>query len=554
MNVYDLLLTVLPLLGIMGSVIVTFFIRSTKEVYSAGIHIVPSLLSFVHYLIFGFNYIALPLYAASLLLVLIYFVKRFKIIYISLAVITVILTFIPTVCRAYFIPFENYSSMSYTQAFKSLHETIKAHYPFAELKKIDMDSKYARSIKGFQKADQDNSKEEYYAALKEYLMSFPDGHFLLKSIPEFLFRQKDKVAEGLTLEHIGGSYGFTVMELDDGQAVAGIVRTGSDAERAGIKTGSLITRWNGKSVQEAVDSVSLLWNWQNTVSHNFASKYHMKRIRFSLLTRGPEGEQASVSFINEDGQEKTVTLLAKADQLELLKRDLNAFYRDANKSNLSSKMIDGAHGYIRLNGMPSGSDEAAYEKFKSTLYEFKNKNVKDLIIDARNNSGGHDKFGARILELLTKEEIYYLHEFTFDSATNEYKPGERMIAKPRFIGPDIPIVILVNNGTISAGEGFVFNARKLPNVKIAGMTGTHGSFGSIIKFNMMPENYFVLFPEIACFDENGKIMIDTDHHYEGGVQPDIKIPIDRNAVRSLYEEETDYELEYVLHYLDSYDS
>jgi carboxyl-terminal processing protease len=92
---------------------------------------------------------------------------------------------------------------------------------------------------------------------------------------------------------------------------------------------------------------------------------------------------------------------------------------------------------------------------------------------------------------------------------------------------------------------------ELPNVSIAGMMGTNGSFGTISDgFVLMPENFLVIFPRIACVEEDGRVMIDTDASGIGGVKPDIKIPIGEDAVHALFDEKKDYELDYVLSWLD----
>jgi len=553
MNLIDIIFTAVLVLSVTANIVILLFLKNNKtDKYLLIINSIPFLLFLIHYLLFGLNVLFIPLYAASIILIGMYFIKHLKAIYMLLTILVIILSFTPTVFFTYMkynvSVLEDFSSKSYTQSFQALHNEIVEIYPFTNLKGIDMDSKYAEYRKLFEKADKDNSKEEYYTALRQYMMSFYDGHFQMAKIVQ-LMGMSDPLARDLILDNIGGSYGFTVTKLDNETMVASIVEKGSAAESAGIKLGAVITKWNGKPVRDAVKEISLLWNMQG---RSMANENDIERNQIALLTRGLVGAQSSVSFMDANDLEQTITLTATADNLTLLKNDLDTFcWSSAEDENLSYKIINDTHGYIILNSMPSDKDGEAYQKFYDALTELVSGGVKDIIIDARSNTGGYDEFGAHILELLSNEKIYYLKEFTYSEKYEKYTSvQDAFISNPNAITRNIPIVILINNQTISAGEGFVYNASKLPNVRIAGMTGTNGSFGTIVKSYIMPDNYLVLFPQIACFNENGEIMIDTDSNHNGGIQPDIKIPIDRNALQSLYADKIDYELSYIINTLN----
>lgn len=200
---------------------------------------------------------------------------------------------------------------------------------------------------------------------------------------------------------------------------------------------------------------------------------------------------------------------------------------------------------------PENQDEI-YEEFKRALSEFKEKNVEDLIIDVRNNDGGYDEFGAKIIGLLSPDRIFYHEEKICNPKTKALEKYHDLSVEPDYIGFDKNIIVLVNSRTISAGEGFVYNLNKLSNVKSAGITKTNGSYGSLTDGQiLMPENYLINYPKVACLNENGEVMIDSDYTGIGGIKPDLKIPLDMKAVKEIYQKGNDYEVDYILNYLEN---
>ncbi len=69
----------------------------------------------------------------------------------------------------------------------------------------------------------------------------------------------------------------------------------------------------------------------------------------------------------------------------------------------------------------------------------------------------------------------------------------------------------------------------------------------------MPEGLFAVYPSIACVDEDDTVMIDSKKDGIGGIKPELKIPVDETAASLLFSEEEDYELKYVLDYINSID-
>src|SRR5690606_39029649 len=106
---------------------------------------------------------------------------------------------------------------------------------------------------------------------------------------------------------------------------------------------------------------------------------------------------------------------------------------------VKSDVIDKNIGYIKITSF----DEITYEDFMKEIESLKKSNVKGLVLDLRNNPGGLLDICADIAdELLGEGDIVY----------TQTKNGEREYLKSDKDMIDIPLVVLVNEGSASASE------------------------------------------------------------------------------------------------------
>lgn len=111
-----------------------------------------------------------------------------------------------------------------------------------------------------------------------------------------------------------------------------------------------------------------------------------------------------------------------------------------------------------------------------------------------------------------------------------------------------PVVVLVNPGTISSGEGPPAYLSRLPNVMVLGFHGTNGSFGMVGGMIAFPGEYVPKYPFGRSVDSEGTIQLDSRNGI-GGVAPDIRVP--KTLVNVLaFAAGTDVELQYAIRYLD----
>ncbi|TAK11153.1 MAG: S41 family peptidase [Anaerolineae bacterium] len=107
-----------------------------------------------------------------------------------------------------------------------------------------------------------------------------------------------------------------------------------------------------------------------------------------------------------------------------------------------SEMLEGDIAYLHLFNF--GADSAT--EFHDVLEELMAQNPRGLIIDLRNNGGGYLHSAVQITsEFIPRDEIVLYEEFG-DGSRQEYESVSGGLAL------DIPIVILVNEGTASASE------------------------------------------------------------------------------------------------------
>ena len=93
-------------------------------------------------------------------------------------------------------------------------------------------------------------------------------------------------------QQIGGSYGFTLIKLDDGRFVVRLLTTGSPADLAGIKFGAEILEVNDKPTTEAINSVSVIWAEQIPATKE-GKQLHQCR----LIGRAPVGANMKIKNI-----------------------------------------------------------------------------------------------------------------------------------------------------------------------------------------------------------------------------------------------------------------
>ncbi len=200
-----------------------------------------------------------------------------------------------------------------------------------------------------------------------------------------------------------GGIGVIVSPGDDDLITVVSPIEDTPGERAAISTGDKIIKVNGVEY--------------------FATNMH----EAVKVMKGEPGTKVSLTIMRKDmdGNNQVLDLEIEREQIRLV--------------TVKSDIIDENFGYLRITSF----DEITYEDFMKNLKELQKSNVKGIILDLRNNPGGLLNICADIAdELLGEGDIVYTQ--TKDGTREYIKSDEAMV--------DLPIVVLVNDGSASASE------------------------------------------------------------------------------------------------------
>lgn len=435
---------------------------------------------------------------------------------------------------------DDFSGLSWTQAFKELNETMTEEYAFTEWKDIHWQEIYDQYLPQIKSAQSKNSFEDYYIALHSYLNEIPDGHVRMNNITDI----DDK--------YIGGGFGFSAGKLDNGKIIVIWVDSTGPAHDAGMQTGDELTEWNGQTIADAVGTVSTV------CAGTSATDEYLQQKQLEYLVRAPIGTKVNLSVISTAShKEHSVTLTAYNDNKQSLKknypnavvsdklRDMFLGYENPDpepKSIVEKKIVGENICYIKL-WAELDADFEQTGKAVSTLnsmcdaitYANENK-CTGIILDIRNNIGGLDSMSADILGLFYSEKTLYEYQKSYGS--NQL--GELYIqpAEQQYSGK---IIALINSRCVSSGEGLALGIKNLPNGETLGFFGTNGSFGLAGSEVKMPGGIAVEFPSGQSLDQNKNIQIDSQNGI-GGVSPSIRIPmVEQNAIRTAGGEDVELE-------------
>jgi len=140
---------------------------------------------------------------------------------------------------------------------------------------------------------------------------------------------------------------------------------------------------------------------------------------------------------------------------------------------VESEMLEDQIGYIRLYAF----GENSFEEFSTSLTQLLEDGAENIIFDLRNNTGGLVDSAIEITSTFLSDKIVLIEEWG-DGSKTDYSTTEDPISL------DIPLYILVNQGTASASE---ITAGALQDHDRALLIGT-STFGKGLIQNWIPLN------------------------------------------------------------------
>jgi carboxyl-terminal processing protease len=199
----------------------------------------------------------------------------------------------------------------------------------------------------------------------------------------------------------------------------------SPAERAGLMSGDIIIEVDGEDVVDR--SLSEV----------------VKRIR------GPKGTTVVLTVVRGNGDPLTFSIVREEVVVPSVESKV-------------LKLSTGSIAYIALNQF--GDDTSA--EIARAVREVTKQPVKGVILDLRNNGGGYLEKAVDVVSLFVTEGKVVAVEHREGVTDPSYVRGRALV-------PDLPLVVLINQGSASASEIVAGALQDLGRATIIGMT----SFG-----------------------------------------------------------------------------
>lgn len=432
-----------------------------------------------------------------------------------------------------------YARGSWADSFVKTLRSMEKEYPLSDWKGIDYAALEEEFLPRVQAAESRNDVAELGIAINDFCERFYDGHVNWSIANNAAMAQMNE-------KLYGNDYGLSMITLDGGEMIAVSVEPGSEAEGAGIRTGTVITHWDGVPVQQAKETFRM--PFRPPVKENEEPVQ-------SMLLAGQGGETVTVTFLAEDGQPKTVQLSRIGGYTTRYNQSYSRFHRSTDTSkNFSYKMVSDNCGYLRIKNEAMGALATAFacitnkapfitKRVDRILSELQAQGMKHLIIDIRNNTGGLTQVSAAVAMLFTEESRTY--SWLSDGKT-ENEVSITVTGNGKW--KDLPVTVLVNRKTVSAGDAMTLLLGDCDNMTLMGMTHSNCSCQAVGGMCVLAGgHYAICYPVWWEVDAKGDPFIDTDASRASRIPLDVRIPLDAAAAEKMYTDESyDHELEYAL--------
>ncbi len=240
---------------------------------------------------------------------------------------------------------------------------------------------------------------------------------------------------------------------------------GSPAEAAGLKAGDLIIEVDGQSMVGEDLSLQV------------------------AKVRGPEGSKVTLTVVRGQDKPFTADVVRKKIDIKLV----------------DSKMLDSGIGYVSLSSFLSATTS---DQLNAAIKDLLAKNPKGLIFDLRGNGGGFLDQAIQVADTFLPKGVVMYERFK-DGKENVYNSEDSGIAQ------DIPLVVLVDEGTASASEIVAGAIQDRGRGKLIGEK-TFGK-GSVQSVNHLSDGSQLNVTIAHWFTPNNRAIHGT------GLEPDITV-------------------------------
>jgi len=235
----------------------------------------------------------------------------------------------------------------------------------------------------------------------------------------------------------------------EGKTVIFGVEPDSEAQRAGLRTGLIVSKIDGRDTAEILA--------EKRAAIKSSSSNAVNRMAYARLLSGAENTPVRLHLLEpNESVEREVTLVRRVMKPSTI-----------SKTQFTSHWTASGVGYIRFDEF----DFKAVKQFKKALTEFKD--TKGLIIDLRFNRGGYHYAMSEMAAPFFAEKVSFGKTVTRTGKIPKFL-GISLIPKETFVGEEgeqryiAPIVILISNYSASAAEHFAAGMQESGRAKIVG--------------------------------------------------------------------------------------
>lgn len=409
------------------------------------------------------------------------------------------------------VALNDFSSMSYQEAFSAMVDKVSKEYPFTVEKGIDWPAIKEEYGTRLSKVRND---EDYYRLLRDFSLEIPDGHVNVS------------LNSGVFYEESGGSFGLVLQELTDGRVIVLQVIPGYPGEKAGIVPGAEITTWNGTPISDAIRAVVPRLGPFSTLH-----TYRLAQVAF--LTRLPPGRKIKLTYKNPDDREAQTVSMTAVVEYDSLLQALNPIKVNELALPIEGKLLEKENlAYIRVLSF-LGDYQLIARLWDYNLQLLVDKHIAGLIVDLRSNGGGRSDLPLQFSGYFFDETVPLYQNYYFRQDSQSFEPaGDPAKIEPAPLLYEGPIAVLVGPDCASACESFAFALSTGGRSIIVGHYPTAGAFGEVSRGQYaMPGNISIQFPTGKSLTLIGQLVIEGT-----GVVPQVVVPV--TVESALGEEDT----------------
>jgi len=240
---------------------------------------------------------------------------------------------------------------------------------------------------------------------------------------------------------------------------------------------------------------------------------------------GKDGNYALSKVLGPAGTKVILTILHK-DEVDPVEITITRAKIDV--ASVESKVLDNQIGYVQILTF---GDKTGPE-LKKALQSLRQQDIKAVIVDLRYNGGGLLSAAVDVGSQFLKDSILMYEE---------YGSGEEKVfrVRPGGLATDIPLIVLVNEGTASASEIVAGAIQDLGRGKLVGVT-TYGK-GSVQNWVELNDEQGAVRITIARWLTPNKTQIN-----KVGLTPDVVVPMTEEDYKELRDPQLDRAVELLL--------